>query len=125
MERVRRQTAVPLCTEIRWDILPPLSRSAPGVSMAGVLEPAYEVAGDAFDYALNGALLHAAILDAMGQPLEASRIADPAVGGYHMTTPRSRSSGGAPGPTEGPGGQSRRVPALAAVRGCALVATSS
>ena len=40
--------------------------SSPELAIAGLLEPAYFVAGDAFDYSLNGEILGFAILDAMG-----------------------------------------------------------
>jgi hypothetical protein len=38
-------------TEMQWQLLPPLTFVTPQVVIAGLLEPAYEVAGDAFDYA--------------------------------------------------------------------------
>ena len=78
----RRRRTMDLATELRWAFLPPLTFTGPRVSVAGILEPAYEVAGDAFDYALNGDIAHVAILDAMGHGLEASRMANLAVGGY-------------------------------------------
>jgi hypothetical protein len=39
---------------MQWDLLPPLSARTTGALIAGVLEPAYDIAGDAFDYAVNG-----------------------------------------------------------------------
>ncbi len=53
--------------EIQWSLLPPLSMCVPQVEVAGMLEPAYSVAGDSFDYALNDDILHVALIDAMGQ----------------------------------------------------------
>jgi serine phosphatase RsbU (regulator of sigma subunit) len=52
------------------------------VEIAGMVEPAYDVAGDSFDYAVNGSVAHLAIFDAMGHGLEASRMATLAVAGY-------------------------------------------
>jgi hypothetical protein len=43
---------------MQWDLLPPLSARTAGALIAGALEPAYDIAGDAFDYAVNGADLH-------------------------------------------------------------------
>jgi len=40
-----------------------------------MLQPAYRVAGDSFDYALNGNILHAAVIDAMGHGLDAATMA--------------------------------------------------
>ena len=47
--------------------LPPLSTETPQVVVAGQLEPAYEVGGDLFDYAVNEDVVHLAVLDAMGR----------------------------------------------------------
>jgi hypothetical protein len=78
----RRLRDMDLAAEMRWSMLPPLTFTNDRVAVAGMLEPAYEIAGDAFDYAVNGDLAHVAILDAMGHGLEASRIANLAVGSY-------------------------------------------
>jgi hypothetical protein len=78
----RRLRTMDLAAELRWEILPPLTYVNDRVAIAGVLEPAYEVAGDSFDYALNGDLVHVAIIDAMGHGLEASLIANVAAGAY-------------------------------------------
>lgn len=78
-----RRTRVPsLAAELRWAMLPPLTFSSPEVHVAGILEPAYDIAGDTFDYAINGTTVHLAILDAMGHGLEASRMANLAVTSY-------------------------------------------
>jgi serine phosphatase RsbU (regulator of sigma subunit) len=70
IERCRRRQPMTLAAEIQWDLLlPPLTFHSPDVALAGILEPAYEVAGDAFDYSLNGDELSFAVLDAMGHGL--------------------------------------------------------
>ncbi len=56
--------------------------SVPQIEVAGILEPAYRVAGDSFDYALNGNTLHAAVIDAMGHGLDAATMATVAIGAY-------------------------------------------
>ena len=78
----RRRKPMTLAAEMRWSMLPPLTYNGPGVSVAGVLEPAYEIAGDTFDYGVNGSVVHLAILDAMGHGLEASVMASLAVSSY-------------------------------------------
>ncbi|HEX2041910.1 MAG TPA: PP2C family protein-serine/threonine phosphatase [Acidimicrobiales bacterium] len=78
----RRRRPMELAAELRWAFLPPLSFTGPRITISGILEPAYEVAGDAFDYALNGDVAHVAVIDAMGHGLEASRMANLAVGAY-------------------------------------------
>jgi serine phosphatase RsbU (regulator of sigma subunit) len=44
------------------------------------VEPAYEVGGDSFDYAVNGDIAQLAIIDAMGHGLTASLLATVAIG---------------------------------------------
>ena len=78
----RRLRDMDLAAEMRWAMLPPLTFTNDRVAVAGILEPAYEIAGDSFDYAVNGDLSHLAIVDAMGHGLEASRMANLAVGSY-------------------------------------------
>ena len=71
-----------LAAEFRWSLLPPLTMSTPRVRIAGMLEPAYEIAGDAFDYAVNGDIAHVAMFDAVGHGLRACQLANLAVAAY-------------------------------------------
>ncbi|KIZ19618.1 PP2C family protein-serine/threonine phosphatase [Streptomyces natalensis] len=80
--RVRRREPMSVAAEIQWTVLPPLAMSVPRVAVAGMLEPAYDVAGDSFDYALNGDILHVAVVDAMGHGLDAATMATVAIGAY-------------------------------------------
>ncbi|MER5496571.1 GAF domain-containing SpoIIE family protein phosphatase [Streptomyces sp. NPDC002466] len=80
--RTRRDEPMSVAAEIQWSLLPPLTMTMPRVAVAGVLEPAYDVAGDSFDYALNGATLHLAMIDAMGHGLDAATMATVAIGAY-------------------------------------------
>lgn len=78
----RRGHRLSLAAEIQWSLLPPLSMNTPRVAVAGILEPAYEIAGDSLDYALNGHILHLAIIDAMGHGMNAALLATAAIGAY-------------------------------------------
>jgi len=78
----RRREPMSLAAEIQWSLLPPLAMSVPQVAVAGILEPAYNIAGDSFDYALNDTMLHVAMVDAMGHGLDAATMATVAVGAY-------------------------------------------
>lgn len=80
--RTRRREPMSVAAEIQWSLLPPLSMVMPRVAVAGVLEPAYAVAGDSFDYALNDEILHLAMVDAMGHGLDAATMATVAIGAY-------------------------------------------
>ena len=80
--QARRRDPMSVAAEIQWSLLPPLAMTVPQVEVAGILEPAYDVAGDSFDYALNGDILHVAMIDAMGHGLDAATMATVAVGAY-------------------------------------------
>lgn len=79
---LRRNSQLALAAEMQWSLLPPLSFTSGGTTVAGLLEPAYEVGGDCFDYALNGATMDLAVFDAMGHGLSSSVLAGLAVGAY-------------------------------------------
>lgn len=80
--RARRRKPMSVSAEIQWSLLPPLTMTTPQVAVAGILEPAYDVAGDSLDYALNDNVLHLAMIDAMGHGLNAAVLATVAVGAY-------------------------------------------
>ncbi len=78
----RRRRDMSLAASMQWDLLPPLVLRANGLSVAGLLEPAYDIGGDCFDYSLNGDFLDLAIFDAVGRGLAAARIAALTLGCY-------------------------------------------
>jgi hypothetical protein len=86
---IRRTEKFSLAAEMQWDLLPPLSLDSGRVSVAGLIQPAYDVGGDSFDYAVNGDVLDFAVFDAMGHGLESSQLAHLAVSSYR----HSRRSG--------------------------------
>jgi hypothetical protein len=70
----RRRREMTLAAEIQWSLLPLAAFESRDVSVAGALEPAYEVGGDAFDYACGYDELTLGIFDSMGHGLRASRL---------------------------------------------------
>jgi serine phosphatase RsbU (regulator of sigma subunit) len=78
----RRRQAMTLAASMQWDLLPPIVFRTPLVTIAGLLEPAYEVGGDCFDYALNWPVLDIALMDSMGHGLDSAILAGLAVGCY-------------------------------------------
>jgi len=80
--QARRRRPMSLSAEMQWQLLPPLTMTTPQVAVAGALEPAYDVAGDSFDYALNDDVLHLCMIDAMGHGLDAAVMATLAIGAY-------------------------------------------
>lgn len=79
---LRRRQNMDLAAEMQWSLLPPLAFAAGGTTVAGLLEPAYEVGGDCFDYALNGGMLELAIFDAVGHGLTSAVLASLLMGAY-------------------------------------------
>jgi serine phosphatase RsbU (regulator of sigma subunit) len=66
VERVRRRQPMRLAAEMLRAQLPPLSYSTGHLLISGILEPCYDVGGDAFDYAVNDDVAHLALFDAAG-----------------------------------------------------------
>ncbi len=81
-EWFRRQEAMALPAEMQHRLLPPLTFGTSRLVISGLVAPAYEVGGDAFDYALNGNIAHVAVFDAIGHGLQASLLATLAVSCY-------------------------------------------
>ncbi|GAA3198623.1 PP2C family protein-serine/threonine phosphatase [Dactylosporangium siamense] len=82
LERTRRRLPMQLAAEIIWNQLPPLTFATPGAAVAAILEPCYDVGGDAFDYAINGSVLHVAVFDAVGHGIAASALTSLAISAY-------------------------------------------
>jgi hypothetical protein len=80
--RARTTQPMSLAAQLQWQSLPPLSMTTPDVDLSGILEPAYEVGGDSFDYALDEHVLHLAVFDAMGHGLEAATMATVLLAAY-------------------------------------------
>jgi serine phosphatase RsbU (regulator of sigma subunit) len=87
----RRRKSMSMAASMQWDLLPPLVLRTPMCSVAARLEPAYEVGGDSFDYALNGPVLDVALIDAMGHGVTSASIASLVVGGYRHGRREGRS----------------------------------
>ena len=81
-EFVRRRRPMTVAAEMQWNLLPPLVFATEGLVLAGMLEPAYDVGGDSFDYAVNGSVAHLAVFDAMGHGLGAAITVSLAVAAY-------------------------------------------
>ena len=80
VRRQRREMSLP--ASMQWDLLPPLNTRAPGALIAGLLEPGYDIAGDAFDYAVGDTGLDFAIIDGMGHGISSTLLTALAVGAY-------------------------------------------
>ncbi len=81
-EIVRRRQPMTIASELLWQLVPPLAFATDDLVIAGLLEPCYDNGGDAFDYAVNRGMLHAAVFDAMGHGLPAAGAAAFALSAY-------------------------------------------
>jgi serine phosphatase RsbU (regulator of sigma subunit) len=79
-----------LAAEIQWELLPVLAYEGDELSVAGALEPAYAIAGDSFDYAVEADQLHVAITDGMGHGLRAALLGSLAVAALRHARRRDR-----------------------------------
>ena len=73
-EALRRRRDLGLAAEIQWELLPVLAYELPRFSIAGALEPAYDIGGDTFDYAVSAKLLTVSVTDAVGHGLRAAML---------------------------------------------------
>lgn len=78
----RRGRTMSLAATMQWQLMPPLAASTDQVAIAGVLEPAYDIAGDGFDYAINGGEVDFALFDGMGHGIPSGMLTALAVGAY-------------------------------------------
>lgn len=69
--RSRRSEPLSTAAEIQWGLLPPLACTAKGIALSGILEPAYSIGGDSFDYAFEPTGVQFAIVDAVGHGMSA------------------------------------------------------
>ena len=80
--RLRRRADMGLAAEMQWSLLPPLTFSCHNVTVAAALEPAYEVAGDTVDYAVDSQYARVGVFDGMGHGLRSAQLAVLAVAAY-------------------------------------------
>lgn len=78
----RRRRSLSLAASMQWDLLPPLVLKTGRAAIAAALEPAYEVGGDCFDYALNDTVLDVAVFDPVGHGVGSALMAALCMGSY-------------------------------------------
>ncbi|WP_337062515.1 PP2C family protein-serine/threonine phosphatase [Kineococcus sp. G2] len=82
LNRVQRLQHRSVATELLWQLLPPLTFACEGLVVAGVLQPTYAVAADAFDYSVVDDVAHLALFDATGHDLAGTLLAAVALSAY-------------------------------------------
>jgi serine/threonine protein phosphatase PrpC len=93
LERIRRRLPMSIAGELIWRLLPPLTFATDDLVISGLVEPAYEIGGDAFDYAVNSSVAYIAVFDAMGHGLAAAGLTSFALSAYRNTRVRGASLG--------------------------------
>lgn len=91
VDRVRGADKLGLAATIQYELLPHPSFLDQGVEVAGMLEPAYDIAGDAFDYAINPEGTYLALFDAAGHGLRSTTLTALALGTYRLSRRQGRS----------------------------------
>jgi hypothetical protein len=71
-----------LAAVMQWDLLPLPTYQEPRVEVAGRVEPAYDIGGDAFDFATNDGRVELAVFDAMGHGVRSTLLTALALGAY-------------------------------------------
>lgn len=89
--RLRRTADMGLAAEMQWSLLPPLTFACHEVIIAGALEPAYQVAGDTLDYAVDAGFARVAVFDGMGHGLQSAQLATMTIAAYRNARRSSRS----------------------------------
>jgi serine phosphatase RsbU (regulator of sigma subunit) len=77
--RARRRGRLTMAAELQWDLLPGRALGDERFLVAGQLEPAYDVRGDHFDWALDGDRLTLTVLNGHGDGMEAALLTSLAV----------------------------------------------
>lgn len=80
--KLLRTRGMEVAAEQEWQLMPPRTYADSQVVISGVMEPAYEVGGDAFDYAMAGDVAHLAVFDSMGHDTTAGIAANLALSVY-------------------------------------------
>lgn len=74
--RLVRTRPMSVAAEMQWNLMPPQTFADHRVMISTILEPAYQLGGDAVDYAVDGDLVHLALFDAMGHDTSAGLTAN-------------------------------------------------
>ncbi|MEJ3653303.1 PP2C family protein-serine/threonine phosphatase [Actinomycetes bacterium KLBMP 9759] len=69
---IRSDGPLSMPSELLWQLLQPRTFATDRVAVSAVLEPASEVAGDAYDYNVDGRTADLAVFDALGHDMRAS-----------------------------------------------------
>ncbi|MFJ2092685.1 PP2C family protein-serine/threonine phosphatase [Streptomyces sp. NPDC087901] len=80
LAKLARTEPLSISAEMQWNLMPPSAYADGRVVIAASMEPAYRISGDAYEYAIDGPLVHLSIFDAMGHDTAAGLCAALALG---------------------------------------------
>ncbi|GAA3227971.1 PP2C family protein-serine/threonine phosphatase [Pseudonocardia petroleophila] len=72
LRRLRSNGPLSLASELLWHLLPPRTFATERVVVAALLEPHAQVAGDAYDYNIDGDMIDLAVFDSLGHDIRAA-----------------------------------------------------
>jgi sigma-B regulation protein RsbU (phosphoserine phosphatase) len=75
LAHIRRSQPMTIASELLWHLLQPLTVVSDHLAIAAILQPCYDVGGDAYDYAIDGHVAHISVLDGTGKGLGAGLAA--------------------------------------------------
>ena len=84
VEKIRGAARLDVAATIQHGLTPIPSYQDAAVEIGGQIEPAYEVAGDGFDYAVNEGVIDMALFDAVGHGLRATLLTTLTLGTYRL-----------------------------------------
>lgn len=90
-ELARGARNLSIAAALQWELLPLPVYQDPHVELSGRVEPAYDIGGDAFDFAANADVVEIAVFDAMGHGLRSTMTTTLAVGAYRFARRRGES----------------------------------
>jgi serine phosphatase RsbU (regulator of sigma subunit) len=88
VERARGASHLGLAATIQYDLMPIPSYMSGDVEIGGWLEPAYDIAGDAWDYAVNEDEVMLGIFDSVGHGLRSCQLSTIALGSFRLARRR-------------------------------------
>jgi hypothetical protein len=79
---LRRRRALTTASELLREMVAPSTLATADLVLGALLEPAYDIGGDAYDYAINDNVLHLGIFDGVGHGLAAAGVTTFALSAY-------------------------------------------
>src|SRR4051812_43610995 len=110
LRRWRSNGPLTAASELLWQLLPPRTLATDRITVSAVLEPHQQVAGDAFDYNVDGDVVDLAVFDAAGHDLRAGMTTALAITAVRNARPGHPRRAGMP--------PARPTPAVRTARRC-------